>query len=382
MPKSAWFFTIFIGLFLSIYIYAPPMGAQDFSRYWSASRLLITGENPYDSHALLILQKENCPKLKFSDKYIAEAWNPPWLLLSITPLAIFPFELSVRLWIFLNIFLLAIALFLSWRMVVGLNLQRFFYLVFYAGFLFGNTWIMIQLGQISSLVLISLILGVLFIRKEKDILAGVVLFLTTIKPHLVYFVLFVILIWSIRNRRWKIWAGMAIAGFSSSFIVWLIYPDWLEVYIQKLFQMPYFNVYCSTLGSFIASFAGINYFRYIGILLLPLAFPLSKLISKDGWLTAINLSLTVSIPISPYGFSFDHVLLLPAVIEMIVWCVKKEIPPPIACITGLGLIITYGALFWMIGQVLEYYWFFWIALALSILYLVAWRYHREPNRKT
>jgi hypothetical protein len=385
MPRSAWFFAIFSGLFLAIitHNYAPTIGVHDFIRYWSASRLLITGGNPYDANSLLNLQKASCPKLRFDDKDVVEAWNPPWLLLTMAPLGILPFELSVRLWLFLNIFLLVMALFLTWRMAVGSNYKHFFPLILYAGFLFATTLEMIVMGQISSFVLISLILGVLLIQKEKDWISGAVLFLTTIKPHLVYLVLLVILIWAIRKRRWKIWGGMALTGLSSSFIVWLIFPDWAEVYMKKLFQMPYFKIYCSTLGAFVASVAGINHFRYIGILLLPLAIPLSKLILKDGWLTAINLSLTLSIPLSPYGFSFDHVLLLPAVTEMIAWIIKKKLPIPIAWVITVGLIITYGVLFWMQSTPgLPYTRFFLIGFALFILYFVAWRYRREGNRKT
>ncbi len=384
MPRSAWFIAIFFGLFLGIitHNYAPKIGAQDFVRYWSASRLLISGGNPYDARSLLTLQKANSPKLKFYDNDVVETWNPPWLLLVMAPLGILPFDLAVRLWIFLSIFLLVMALFLTWRMAMGSKYQSLFILVLCVDFLSGNTLDMIKLGQISSLILISVILGVFLIQKEKDWLSGVILFFSTIKPHLVYLVLLVILIWSIRKRRWKIWGGMALTGFISSFIVWLIFPGWPEVYTKNLFRLPYFDLYCSTLGSFIASVAGINHFRYIGVLLLPLALPLSKLILRDGWLTTINLALIISIPLSPYGFSNDHVLLLPAVTELIGWIIKSELPMPIAWVTGVGLIITYAALLLMMIQTLPYYWFFWTAFALSIIYFVAWRYRNEGSRKT
>ena len=376
MRKSFWFFIIFYGLLLAIIIpnFDPGGSGNDFIGYWTASRLFITGGNAYEENSLRSLQKAIRPDLE-----VVEVWNPPWLLVILAPLGILPFDLAVRLWIFLNIFLLVVALFFTWQMAVGSNYQKFFPLVLYAGFLFGNTYDMIQIGQISSLILISLMVGIFLIQKERDWLAGATLFLSTIKPHLVYLVFIVILIWCIRKRRWKIWGGMALTGLFSSFIVWLIFPYWFEVYMNKIFQLPYFDLYSSTLGSFVAAIAGINYFRYIGILLLPLAFPLSKLILKDGWLTAINLTLTISIPLSPYGYSFDHVLLLPAVTEMIAWIVRRELPIPIAWVTGVGLIIIYGVLLWMNILALPYYWYFWTALALFFLYFVAWRYRCAKN---
>ena len=385
MPKNAYIFAILLGLFLTIitHNYAPTIGAHDFIRYWSASRLLITGGNPYDANSLLTLQKASCPNLRFHEKDVVETWNPPWLLLIMAPLAILPFELSVRLWIFLSIFFLVLALFLTSEMALGSHYKRLFPLILVAGFLFPNTLVMIKMGQISSLVLISLILGILFIQKKKDWLSGATLFFATIKPHLVYLVLMVILVWAIRKRRWKIWVGMALTGLFSSFIVWLILPDWPEIYMKKLFRMPYYDIYCSTLGSFVDSVVGINYFGYIGILLLPLAFPLSKLILRDGWLTAINLSLTGSIPLSPYGFNFDHVLLLPGVTELIAWIARKELPIRVAWVIGVGLIITYGVLTWMVTiHGLKYIWFFLNSFALFILYFVAWRYHSGDGEET
>ena len=159
-----------------------------------------------------------------------------------------------------------------------------------------------------------------------------------------------------------------------------MFPGWLDIYTKKIFQLPYFEIYTSTLGSFLSSVAGLNQFRYIGILLLPLAIPLSKCIAKDGWLSTINLTLTISIPLAPYGFGNDHVLLLPAVTEMITWIVTKKIPVLISWITAIGLITTYGVLLWITTiPALPYYWLFWIAFAIFILYFVAWRYRCDGH---
>jgi len=384
LRTKAWFFIISLGLILAIisHVYAPTIGSSDFIRYWSASRLLITGGNPYDGESLRTLQRVNCPGLRIYEKDVAETWNPPWLLLIMIPLAILPFYLAVRLWIILNIFLTIMPLLAVWRMAMKSRYQSLFPLVLGAGVLFGNTLILIQMGQISSLILTLLILSIFLIQKEKDWLSGATLFLTTIKPHLVFLVLLVVLVWSIRERRFKILAGMIITCLLSFFIAGIFFPDLLTLYKKNIFHLPYFEIYSSTLGSFISSFMGIKVFHYVGVLLLPLAFPLSRLISKEGWLTTINLALLISIPLSPYGFCFDHVLFLPAVIEMITWIIKRELPISVAWGTGTGIMVTYGILFWMMTiRGLPYYWFFWIAFALLIIYVMAWRYHHGGSQE-
>ncbi len=376
MRKTSWFFTILCGVVFAILIpnFALRGSQNDFIGYWSASRLLITGGNPYDENSLRNLEQTIRPDLK-----VVEVWNPPWLLLIFAPFGILPFDLALRFWTFCNVFLLVMALFLTWKMAVGSDYQSYFLLILAAGFLFGDTIFLIRIGQISTLILISLVLGVYFIEKEKDWLAGAVLFFTTIKPHLIYLVLAVVFVWSIRKRRLKIWAGMAIAGFSSILVSCFLFPDWLTFYRNAIYRMPYSGLYSSTLGSFINVIWGTEVFRYIGILLLPLAFPFSKIIPRIGWLTTVNLSLTISIPLSPYGFSFDQVLLLPAVTQMLSWIIKKEVPLPSALGIGMGLSFIYGALFWMSRRDLPDYRYFCVAFCICILYLLAWRYQGEKS---
>jgi hypothetical protein len=376
MGKRIWVFIILYGLFLAIIIpsFSPGKGENDFLRYWSASRLLLTGGNPYDEISVRNLQKLYHPKSDIRGKDVGDVWNPPLGLLFLVPFGILPFTLAFKLWIFINVLLLVMALFMTWRMALGSNYQRFFPLVLIAVFLFGNTIFLLRLGQISTIVLISLVLGIFLIEREKDFLAGAVLLLTIIKPHLVYLILPVIVVWSIQTRRWKIIMGMVLGGIFASIAAWLLFPNWLTVYRNTISRLPYSEIYCSTLGSFAASVWGITYFRYIGVLLLPLTLPLSRLIVKSGWLTTVNLSLIISIPLAPYGFSFDQVLLLPAVAEMIAWLIKKELASiPSKIILGC-LITIYGASLWMMTiQDLPYYWDFLIGFSLFILYFVSWK---------
>ena len=108
---------IALGDWWGSYRYGAP-GTGDFIEYWSAGRLLLRGENPYDTERLSLLQREqgvpvlpknylaaqvivgNTPpatNLWWCAEYIRARpvimWNPPWLLVWLFPLFLFPFTL-------------------------------------------------------------------------------------------------------------------------------------------------------------------------------------------------------------------------------------------------------------------------------------------------
>lgn len=385
MKRITIIFILVVGVVLAVLIPSKRSGwgENDFLRYWSASKILITGGNPYDSNVLQQLQITIRPHLaKQGD--VVQAWNPPWLMLLITPLTLLKFNIATRVWIFTNIVLTTFSLYLLWAIVFEPSDRKSLILVFGAGFLFSNTMEMIHLGQISSLLLIGLVLCIWCLDRKYYIWAGAALLLLTIKPHVTYLVLLVVFIWLIRNRQWGIFFGLAISGILSMVVVWLIFPGWLGAYFDTLFTLPYTQIYTSTLGSFFESIFGFSFIKYAGLLLIPLAFPLSKYVDKAGWLTALNIALIISLPLAPYGFNFDHVLLLPAVVQMISWIWKKELPINYAWTIGVGLVINYLFLVYLtnVAGVVPYYWFVWSSVGLAGLFAIGWKKRNENQLQT
>ena len=380
MKRIAIFFTLFLGVILAVIVpnFAPGRGEQDFIRYWAASRLFWSGDDPYDAKNLEAIEHETRPQQEsFGGEYV-KAWDPPWLLISLGPLAALPIDWAVSIWVLCNVVIITSVLYATWKIN---GEERYFVIALFIGYLYGNTISLIRLGQISSIVLVSLLLGVYLLRKEWDWFAGVCLLLSTIKPHLSYLLLLVILIWVVKYHRWKVFWGMLSAFFISCLVAWILYPGWFGSYLLTIFQMPYGEIYTSTLGSFIAGIFGITTLRYIGIALIPLAFFLAKQVDKIGWFTTMNLTLVISIPLSVYGFSFDQVLLLPAIVQIFTWITKGMLSHKIAWGIGMGVVVTYGILLWMMSlPSLPYYWFFWISFLLMCLYLLAWRFHRERSK--
>ncbi len=360
---------------------APGKGQADFKAYWAAAALIVRGGNPYDPNDMLAIQQEAVAGQEGNTNLVLNAWNPPWLILLMVPLGWLPFNLAAGIWMFINLLILGIVLILTWDMLIIQNGDRGFPIVLVVGYFFIPTIILISMGQISSLVLLGIILGLRWIQKTQDWLAGSALLLTTIKPHLSYFLLLLIFIWVVQNRRWKIIGGMAVAALLSLGIFFILLPGWPGDYITLIRSMPYTQIYTSTVGSLMAAVFGIKLFYLSAVLVLFLIRPLLNLVRSEGWLVPANFSLLVGIPLSPFGFLFDQILLLPAIIQIIVWIWRKELRGLKAIvISGCTILVNLGVLMLVTLEGPKYYyWFVWAPLALLVIYFFAWkiRYVRQ-----
>jgi len=372
--KKDVFFVITLGILLavSIPLFHPGKGEGDFLTYWSAAHLFVHGGNPYDQNEMYSLQQQSDPERYSDTNGLNTAWNPPWLILILLPIGILPFSIAVPAWIFCNTFLIGMALLISWKLCVGDQKSRGILLVYLAGFLFVETLSYLAIGQITSLVLLGFVIVVWSMDHDMDLLAGAALLITTIKPHISYFFIILVFIWVIQNHRWKVVLGFISTAAVSMVIFWIAIPNWLSMYIDLIGSLPYSNLFSSTIGSFIYEKFNISIFSYSAILLIFLIKPILQLIKKEGWLTATNLALLISIPFSPYGFNFDHIVILPVFVQLIAWSVTDEISRKTKVFVAVSLIILNLILMKMISiDQLEYYWFFWIPILLLGIFLIA-----------
>lgn len=362
---------------LTVAVLAEGIGEDDFIAYWSAARLLATGENPYDPAALQDLQHQIRPDREQEYGRAFASWNPPWLLAILLSFGLLPFDLAVRLWMLCNIALIAAASGLMWQMLTPSSGKRGSLLV--AAISLGSAQALsaIVLGQVASLVLFGLVLGMWWLRAGRDRLAGAALSLTTIKPHITYLVLVVLLLWMIHHRRCGVLWGMVAAGALSLTILWVMFPLWMPAYLQLLSaHQPLLLQYATpTVGGLVHALWGTQVFRFAGLLLLPFAPSLVRLADSRGWFTAMNVALLVAVPLAPYGFAADQVVLLPAALQVVSWLSDRQLLSRWKWVIGLCLAMVYVASCAMlvIPGWRYSYWFVLIPVALASLYALAYR---------
>jgi hypothetical protein len=363
---------------VSIQLRTPNSHVSDFLAYWSASHLLITGSSPYDHTALSALEQSINPDLASQGEAFLNTWNPPWLILIFTPFGLMPYKIAELVWTFFNTVLIGLALIISWQMSSKASSSRGILYVFLACYIFGETISYLVIGQITSLVLIGMVLSIFLIDHHLDLLAGFALLLSTIKPQVSYFFLIIMLIWIIQNRRWQIIEGLAIAASSTLIIFWIVNPGWVTDYIILIKSMPYYAIYTSTIGSFMASLFNIRIFYVMAIILIFLIKPILIILKRDGWLTAMNISIIISLPLSPFGFNFDQILILPSIVQIIAWLSTNQLSKKITRIILGCLASFYLLVYWLLSiNRLEYYWFFIVPIAFLPIYIISWKKRRE-----
>ncbi|MBN2147173.1 MAG: DUF2029 domain-containing protein [Anaerolineales bacterium] len=374
MNKKVFLAIILLGLIIGIFLpfAAPGMGEADFLSYWSSSRLLVTGEDPYNQFALSALQQSTRPDRFAEQGLVISTWNLPWLMLIFAPLGLLPFDLAVSAWIFVSIALVGFSLSFAWDEATSEYDERGFLFILALGLVYIHTLVMVVLGQITSLVLFGVLGSIWLMRKKHYWLAGACLLLTTVKPHLSFFFLAIVFVWAVRNRHWKILLSLAGFAMLSMLAVWLIFPGWLTSYINLMTHLPYREIDTSTLGSFLLARFNIPYLRFVGVLLLPLAFPLAPLADRHGWLTASNLALLLTLPLAPYGFGVDQILVLPAFVQIAAWINNRSLAGWEAWFAGAVPILINVILVFIIPRNTPNHDLFWVPLTVLLVFILAW----------
>jgi hypothetical protein len=122
-----------------------------------------------------------------------------------------PYAWAQAIWMTLLQFMLLAITVISIRLARWRPPPWLFLLTILWGIFFYNGARAIILGQFSVLVGLALLLALWAIDQGRDAWAGVFLSITTIKPQMVFLVLFFLLLWALTHRRWRLIISFAIS---------------------------------------------------------------------------------------------------------------------------------------------------------------------------
>ena len=333
---------------------------HDFVEYWAAGRLLLQGSNPYDPDLVHELERQ----AGRSDEGIL-MWNPPWALPLVLPLGMLPVRTAHLVWLLVNLGVVAFCADRLWRLYEATPSRRWVALLLAATFL--PTYFAIIAGQISPLLLLGAVLFLSFVRRGNDLCAGAACALLGVKPHLVYLFWLAVLLWSIRERRWRVLAGGVLAGVALTAVSLAFDPHVLSEYWHTLSNRPPQQYRSPTLGMLVRLALGDEAsFRWQFLPLLPGVawFGYYFWHRRGGWDWAEQFPrlLLVSMLTTPYGgWPFDLVLLLVPVVQVAVARPRLGSVIAHAGINGLALL--------MLLRGVEYLGFVWMTPALLVAYL-------------
>jgi hypothetical protein len=353
-------------------------GKGDFRAYWSASHLLANGRNFSSDETLLETQTS---LTGWDEDYAMKTWNPPWVLVWLLPYGVLGFEQATMLWMFTNIVLLAASVLVAWRLFpAGAGQQKWLWGALLLAVLFPSSLVAILYGQVNLLVLFGLVMFFYFRQAGRPWAAGIALALTMAKPHIVYLALAIILLQLLRERRWRTLAGFTLPLLLPLLLTWLLRPTFVPEYLQSVDGGQLLQYGTPTLVTYLALQLHWPWLRLLGLLLLPLLLLWWwKLDGRIPLLKAAGAAIFLSLVTAPFGWSYDFVVLLLPLTQLVYWLQQDSVPRREALFIAMGLILIFLIYYLQRAAAPSELYFFWVPVALALLYFGAWwRYRPAP----
>ena len=311
------------------------LGNDDFVQYWAAARLNQAGDNPYDAEKLWSLQRS----WHSVDSRAVRMWNPPWVLPLVAPFALLPYPQARSIWFLVSLVAVMTAGYLAWDASGG---PRSAYPV--AAILivlFAPTLFTLKMGQISGFVLLG-VAGFLYAAShERWILAGCFASLLTIKPHYLYLFWVALVLWSLRAKKCRALVASAAAVLVALALAMLTNVTVLHQYCQAALSDPLHYWAPPTFGTLLRLAWGHDrhWLQFIPMLigLIWVLCYWNRHSKQWDWTDHLPLLISVSAVTAPYGWSYDLVVLVPAIMHVALLALRGACRP-----AQLGGIALYG----------------------------------------
>ena len=314
----------------------------DLAEYWASAIALWSGQNPYDPQVIQAIQSP------YIDPHFLPVlmWNPPIILPLLAPLIYLSLDQAILVWTLLQTaFYVCSVLLLSKLLTPGIQTlgKRLPTLILVGSFYPQLS--SLYYAQISGLMLFGLSAALILYSRDKHFSAGFSLGLTALKPHL-FLLCYVLMLKSYKRLRVVIFGGATLI-FLLALLISCIQPKIWSWYIAAT-QLPPIHWRTPTIGSWLQAITGIHsvYLRS-GPIVLASAVLFATYRHSQASLSSIVLRFAPwSLLLSPYGWVYDQVLLLPSAI----WLIEQSYRSPKLGLVRIAVIGINLLLFIPIGE--------------------------------
>jgi hypothetical protein len=159
-------------------------------------------------------------------------------------------------------------------------------------------------------------------RDSRPWMAGAATVLIGLKPQLCYLFWIALLYWVVRERRWRVLGGAAIAFAAATLVPLPFRHSILADYVAQFHAARLLKNPSPNLGTLLRAWLSPNsswlQFAPTALGVAWFAWYLKRRARWD-WSDGMPLFLVASIATTSYGWVFDHVTLLPAVFQVASW---------------------------------------------------------------
>src|SRR6266568_7233411 len=191
------------------------VSARDSIAYWSAGRLLIQHQDPYDRGSVLQLERQQ----GYEEDRPLVLRTPPWSLFMVLPLGFINPFFAWLLWMAISFACLFGGMTLCKRMYGGDSAPRGFLSVI--AYTFAAVPACLVSGQMGLVLMLGVVLFLLW-EGDHPFLAGAALVLPFAKPHLLSLFWVVLLLWVVVRKKRNVVLGFGFA-FASAVAIALLF---------------------------------------------------------------------------------------------------------------------------------------------------------------
>ena len=314
---------------------------RDSLQYWTAGKLLIHRQNPYDVKSTIELEWEQ----GYTQDRPVLVRTPPWSLFLFLPLGLANAFWGWLLWMAMSVASLVVAMRLCRQMYGKEDDTRSVFLM--VGYLFAPVLACLEAGQIGLVLLIGIVMF-MFYEAKRPYLVGAGLILPFAKPHLLVFFWLAFLIWTVARKKFAIAGGFIAALMVVTILALIFDPSAFQHYREMLRT-------AAIEGEFIPTVSGalrLIFFRpYFRVQFVPLLLGFVwcvwfcvKNMANWSWRDHGLTVMVVSILTTPYGWLTDEVVLLPAILfaSMCIFGGKQKLRA-----TTRTALVVFGLLNWL-----------------------------------
>jgi hypothetical protein len=289
---------------------------QDFIAFYTSTRLVLLGDNPYDYARIVPNVLETIGVGGNSAFYY-----PLWFTFPLLPLVSFPFQWSRLAWLTASV--------LSWAMSVWLTERAYRFqsrasvrwLVWLFSFVLLG-WFTLKVEQVAFLLFLDLAICLWAIEAQRVKTASFAMALLLTKPN-VTFLLFGFLVLCLWSKERKIVIGAAVTIFLLLAISKLVLPNWWTPIVEGHLPnglnqgLTGYQIDARRLTTTTSDFLDYE----LGIVnapavLIQAGIALFAVVVVWRWrahiLFGCVLALTMGFLITPYAMQYDYALLTPA----------------------------------------------------------------------
>jgi hypothetical protein len=342
---------------------------NDFVEYWAAAQLLLSGGNPYSPEELLKLQAS----VGWAESSALIMWNPPWTLVFLWPFGLISYDTAQFIWFLVHTLIIFLGAQVLWAIYGGgVEKKR---MAGIAVLTFAPVYFVLLIGQIGPLILLGVIGFLAAAKKESWAWAGASLVLISVKPHLLYLVWLAFFFWVVTEKCWRAVLGLIIAGAIAALLPLAIdgeiYSQYVQLFSASGIVRPT-EWATPSLGTALGELFSIRaaWLRWLPTLFgtLWLLWYYRRHSTAWDWSSHLPLISLVSVATASFVWTFDQVVLLPALIQATVWWANTRGSSVSKLILAGYLVMMATALAAKV-IVRNDLWYFWLGPMLVLCYL-------------